>query len=162
MAMNEHEEGSWLSAYIDSALSADERARLEAHLPECGGCRLELEALRGTKRRLAAAPKRAFPPDLLADLEQRWAAKPSRLHAWAGILWQGGARRWIQTGAMAMAVLIVGLGLWLKLYRAEEELPIEVLAAAHSRYSAEGLIPGDMVASNFSAELEQAQRNHED
>jgi|SRR5208282_2424870 len=155
--MNEHEEWLQLSAYIDGALSADEFSRLESHLSGCEDCRLELEALRQTKQRLASAPRRAFPPDLLAELEQRWTDKPSRLRVWAGVLRQGGARRWVPVGAVTMAALIMGL--WLGLHRPEEELPIEILAAAHSRYSAEGLIPGDMVASNFSSELEQVQRN---
>jgi anti-sigma factor RsiW len=158
--MTGHEEWQELSAYIDDALSPEERSRLDAHLPGCEDCRLELAALRYTKKRLAATPRRAFPPELLSDMEQRWDAGVWRSNLWAGVLRPNSYRRWVPAGAIAVAALI--LGLWMKLHHAEDELPIELLAAAHSRYSAEGLIPGDMVASNFSAELEQMHHHEHD
>jgi anti-sigma factor RsiW len=36
--------------YLDSALSPDDRARFEAHLSECEGCRAYLEQMRMTVR----------------------------------------------------------------------------------------------------------------
>ena len=159
MTIHEHEEWAWLSAYIDGVLNSDERSRVDSHLKDCTECKLDLEELRHTKSRLAAAPRRAFPPELLANIEQQWTGKSSRPHIWAGAMFSG-SRRWVPTGVVALSALLIGL--WISFHHTEEELPIEVLAAAHSRYSAEGLIPGDMVASNFSAALEQVHHNNED
>ena len=148
--MNEHEESSWLSALVDGALDAQERSRVEEHLKGCPLCREELAALRQLKDRLSAAPRRAMPPDLIANLESGW--NRPRLRVWAGMLAQAPARRWMPAAAFAA---ILAMGVWLGFFRhgTEAEVPIEVLAAAHSRYSAEALVPGDMVASNFSREL---------
>ena len=155
--MNEHEEAGWLSALIDGELTGEERMRLEAHLSRCAPCRAELEALKNVKARLAAAPRRAMPPELLADLEASL-DRASRPRIWLGALSRERAPRWVPAAAF-MAVLAVGI--WFGYFRHREaELPIEVLAAAHSRYSAEGLIPGDVVASNFSKELASYQNEN--
>jgi len=155
--MNEHEEAGWLSALIDGELTGEERTRLEAHLTDCAPCRAELEALRKVKARLMAAPRRAMPPGLIADLEAG-AGRASRPRSWMGAFPHARAPRWVPATAF-LAVLAVGI--WFGYFRRREaELPIEVLAAAHSRYSAEGLIPGDVVASNFSKELASYQNEN--
>ena len=46
--MNYHETRDWLSPYVDEALSADERARIDAHLQDCTECRGELDRFRQT------------------------------------------------------------------------------------------------------------------
>ena len=46
--MNYHETRDWLSPYLDEALSADERARIDAHLQDCTECRGELDRFRQT------------------------------------------------------------------------------------------------------------------
>jgi len=53
--MNEHPE-LHLSAYLDDALSPDERAAVSAHLDGCPSCRARLEDLRATSRLVAALP----------------------------------------------------------------------------------------------------------
>src|SRR5574340_1228440 len=81
-----------LSAYLDGALSADERAELEAHLPGCAECQRELAALRQTKALLGAlpvpTPPRSFAlPTTLRPLPARRPAPPR----WAGPLQTIGA-----------------------------------------------------------------------
>lgn len=157
--MSEHEEVYWLSAFIDDDLTVDEKSRLESHLPVCEPCREELAALRQVRERLSSAPRRAMPPDLIAQLESEWNQPPSRVRIWVGAMRLSQSRRWAPAAAF---VAILGFGIWLGFFRHnnEAELPIEILAAAHSRYSAEGLIPGDMVASNFSKELATYQNDN--
>jgi len=46
--VNYHETRDWLSPYLDEALSADERARIDAHLQDCTECRGELDRFRQT------------------------------------------------------------------------------------------------------------------
>ena len=46
--MNCGDAREWFSAYLDEALGADERGRVEAHLAGCGECRRELERFRQT------------------------------------------------------------------------------------------------------------------
>ncbi len=45
-----------LSAYLDSALSSEARASVQAHLDTCSLCRTRLAELRGTARLIAALP----------------------------------------------------------------------------------------------------------
>jgi anti-sigma factor RsiW len=45
-----------LSAYLDSALSSEARASVQAHLDTCALCRTRLAELRGTARLIAALP----------------------------------------------------------------------------------------------------------
>jgi hypothetical protein len=46
--VNYHETRDWLSPYLDEALSADERARIDAHLQTCAECRGDLDRFRQT------------------------------------------------------------------------------------------------------------------
>lgn len=61
-----------LSAYLDGALAAAERASVEAHLASCGRCRARLAELREVSRLLAALP----------ELAPRRSLLPRRLPAW--------------------------------------------------------------------------------
>lgn len=45
-----------LSAYLDGALSSEDRTSVQAHLDTCGLCRTRLAELRGTARLIAALP----------------------------------------------------------------------------------------------------------
>ena len=73
----------WLSPYVDGQLSAEERARLAAHLGACAACRAELEGLQAMLQtlRTLAPPE---PPALLPGIHQQLQAGP-----W----WQALARR---------------------------------------------------------------------
>ena len=144
--MNEHEDGVLISAYLDGELEGAELERLGSHLKACAECRLELESLRRDKHRLAAAPRRALPTDLIFDLER--GLKPAR----RGFVpaWLARPRFLIPTGVFATAVLAVGLWLGLKANDASQSVPLEPLMAAHERYSAESLVPqGSLVSVNY-------------
>lgn len=58
-----------LSALLDGALPAAERAQLEAHLAGCAACRAELESLRRMSALLRALPQPALPRSFALPLE---------------------------------------------------------------------------------------------
>jgi anti-sigma factor RsiW len=138
--MNEHVSGEDLSAFLDGALAARDRARVDSHLADCRACRDEAASLRHLKLALSSAPRRTLPADLALRLERRLVGGSGR-----GLL----ARRafWIPAGAVAAAAL--ALGLWARRPAPVEELPLEPLLAAHARYGAEALLPAEhLVASS--------------
>ena len=65
-----------LSAYLDSEVSADERASLEAHLPVCETCQRELAALRQMRTLLAALPTPSLPRSFALP------AQPAGVEGW--------------------------------------------------------------------------------
>lgn len=141
--MKGHIEGADISAFLDGALAAPERARVDAHLAACAPCRAELDALRHLKLTLSAAPRKTMPADLALALERRFVS--------AAPWWKAAARPalWIPAGAVAAAALAVGL--WVNKAKTADELPFEPLLAAHERYSAEALVTQDnLVAANYS------------
>ncbi len=66
-----------LSSYIDGQVSASEAARVEGHLAQCEGCRVELESLRATVGLLSGLPELAVPRSFA--LTQVPASAPSEL-----------------------------------------------------------------------------------
>lgn len=83
---NDHRE--WtdrLSDFLDGGLEEGERAAVEAHLAECGGCRRVLEELREVKTRAAALG----PVEPSRDL---WAGIAATIEAPPGVPASGGAR----------------------------------------------------------------------
>lgn len=144
--MNQHIEGPEISALLDGALPAADRARVDGHVSSCASCRLELDSLRHMKLVLQSAPRKTMPADLALSLERRLVHSS----AW----WTTFSRPalWVPTGAMAAAALMVGF--WIHSTRAADEVPLEALLEAHARYSAETLVPEDnLVASNYSDQL---------
>jgi len=149
--MSHHESWHMLSAYLDNELSPNEWALVESHLQNCRLCKRELETLHKTKMLMGSVPRRAFPADLLAQVQRN--LRPSSV--W-GIFLDRCARPrvWIPTGAFAVVILLLALWVGGKNMLTDRYLPLEPFLAAHSRYAAEGLIPeGDPVASDFSAHL---------
>ena len=145
-----HEDGVLLSALADGELTGAEAARVEAHLLGCAPCRAELQSLRAMKSLLAAAPRRAMPPELVAAIESRLGRRAT---PWA-LLQRFAAvpRYWAPTAALAAAA--VAMTLWVHvLDRAPDQyVPLEPLLAAHSRYQAESLVPEDnLVAASYSS-----------
>lgn len=145
-----HEEEPLLSALLDNELTASETSRVTRHLEACADCRQELAHLRHMKAVLAAAPRRAMPPELVAAVE-------ARLERGAGPF--SALRRlasapvfWAPAGALAMAALLMSL--WVRALDRDPDqyVPLEPLLAAHSRYAAESLVPEDsLVAATYSA-----------
>lgn len=105
-----------LGAYVLGALEPAERARLDAHLPDCAACREELASLAGLPALLSRVPLRealdgpSLPPPtllprVLESVERERDRNARRLHRW-----QAGTA--IVTAAAAVAVLLaVGPGL---------------------------------------------------
>ncbi len=60
--------------YLEGAMSEAERARFEAHLPDCPFCRRYVDQMRTVARALRAAETRKLPPDrreaLLAEFRR--------------------------------------------------------------------------------------------
>lgn len=67
-----------MAGYLDGALSARDRARLEAHLDHCPYCREHLAQLRVTIQSLGRAEPDDLAPEALEDLVEvyrRWRAE---------------------------------------------------------------------------------------
>jgi anti-sigma factor RsiW len=144
--MSTHIEGAELSGFLDGAVAADDRARVDAHLSSCAACRRELDSLRHMKLLLSSAPRKTMPADLALALSRRFVV--------GGARWGALARPafWIPVGALASAALAVGL--WMRSTAPVEELPLEPLLAAHERYSAEALVPeAHLTASTYSDQM---------
>lgn len=144
--MSTHIDGTGISAFLDGALSAPERARADAHLSACSACRHELQSLRHMKLVLSSAPRKNMPAELALALQARLVK--------GAPLWKSLFKPafWIPVGAVAAAALTVGL--WINRASAADELPLEPLLAAHTRYSAEALVPQEnLVASSYSDQM---------
>ena len=100
-----------LALHALGTLQGDERARLEAHLESCAGCREELSALRGDMAALAMSTAGPKPPqrsrqrllDAIANEPRLPAAVPgrrSRFNWWAALGW---------AAAVAMLVVVIQL-----------------------------------------------------
>ena len=147
-----HEERKLLSSFMDGELSGEEYRRVQTHLDSCAACRAELESLSSVKRVLSESPRFRAPSDLVQTLQRR--CRPVDERSWLGRLKDRFAapQVWVPVGALALAALAVALWFGPK----EEEIPLEPLLAAHSRYKAESWVPhGDLLAANFSAEVAQ-------
>ena len=148
--MERHEQWELISAFVDGELSAAEQADVASHLATCASCRGELESLREAKRVAAASPRRAMPAALLSEVEARL-PKARRFH-W--LAWRAPNLGLVPAGAVACAIVAVGVWASLRLTGEAEPMPLQPLLAAHSRYTAEGLVPQDYLAqSDFMAEL---------
>ena len=144
--MKQHIEGPEISAFLDGALAAPDRVRVEGHLSSCSDCRAELDSLRHLKLTLSSAARRVMPADLALAIERRLV----RAESWWSPLMR--PTLWVPAGAVATAALLVGL--WIHSTGTAEEVPLEPLLAAHSRYSAETLVPEEnLVASNYSEQF---------
>jgi anti-sigma factor RsiW len=69
---------SLVAAYLDDALSAQDRARLERHLAECPHCSEYLAQIRATIDALGRVEPDDLPDDTvdeLVDLYRRWRAE---------------------------------------------------------------------------------------
>ncbi len=84
MKSEQHLNDDMLQQYLDSALTAADRGRVEAHLATCARCRVELEALQQlfvALDELAPAPGHSLVPGVMAQLPPRRREKSFLLRA---------------------------------------------------------------------------------
>jgi anti-sigma factor RsiW len=70
-----------VTAYLDNALSAQERRRFEEHVTNCRGCRVYIEQMRMTIRLTGAITEDEVPPDVrdeLLEAFRTWKTSGSR------------------------------------------------------------------------------------
>ena len=78
----EHPKDS-LSPYLDGALSAEERGRVDEHLRACADCAARLEGLRSVSKLVSSLPKKPLPTGFLQRLNRAAAeTKESPFAAW--------------------------------------------------------------------------------
>jgi len=112
-----------------------------------------------TKKIVSLTSRLEIPPALVAALEERllkisWMEKIQSFFAMP--------KAWVPAGALAALALIFGLWFGWKQHEAQMSLPLEALLAAHSRYSAETLVPhGGLAMSNFSHQMAIYQEDEE-
>jgi len=152
--MKIHGEDELISAYLDGELCDEEAGAVRDHISACTSCRSEHESLRAAKALLARAPRRAMPPELMDQLERRlsrplWRELLDRL-----LPPMPSVRVLAPAGAFAAAALVAVVWFGARRAAPEPAIPLEPLLAAHSRYTAEALVPAsELVASNYSTQL---------
>ncbi len=82
-----------------ASLSAPDRAHLEAHLGQCGACRILIDEQRHVAQVLQGRPPVTVPPGFAASLAARLDAE----QGWVGL---GNWRRWTVTLAPVAAALV--------------------------------------------------------
>lgn len=135
-----HKEWELLSAFLDGELAASERAEVSTHLASCTVCAQEFSALAVMEKSAASSPRHVMPPALLARLEGMF-SRPT----WTEHLYQLLPAPRISIPVGAFATLAVALSFWM-VYPEQDQIPLESLLAAHTRYSAEGLMPQENLA----------------
>ena len=81
--MNDHPE-ELLAGYVDGSLGADERARVEQHLSECGSCREEVELATAGRAALASMPELDAPRGIPLGVRRKARGAPPRFWRLAG------------------------------------------------------------------------------
>ncbi|MGH7407675.1 MAG: zf-HC2 domain-containing protein, partial [Candidatus Methylomirabilales bacterium] len=102
--MTEHL-GELLTGYLDAALTAEERSRVENHLAACGVCRADLEELRRNAAAVGNLPELPVAPDFAGRVAARL-PRPGLAQTLAGLLSAGGRR--LPLAAAAALLLAVG------------------------------------------------------
>ncbi len=105
-----------LSAYVDGELDAATRDAITRHLAQCARCRADVEEQRQIKRFLT--PGAPLAPPVPAGLAQRVrgrtfapaAPAPAR-RAWWRALWPSSGPGWAVAAALAVVLLLAGVGL---------------------------------------------------
>src|SRR5260370_4522297 len=68
-----------IPAYVDDALSDEERREMRQHMNDCGACARESERFQRIREAVRSLPKRTPPPELVLQL--RVGASRSRAHS---------------------------------------------------------------------------------
>jgi hypothetical protein len=97
-----------LSAYLDGALSAPDRGRVEAHLKDCAECRAQLDALRSVSGRVKELSRQPLPRGFLQRLEAR--RRTAGAAGWS-VLWSPRGLAWAACVVTIMFVVSESLRL---------------------------------------------------
>jgi anti-sigma factor RsiW len=102
---------TWISAYLDGELAADDRQPLERHLASCAECAEELASLRGSLRLLRALLPEEPPAELRPQIMAAIAAmRPAPWNRLAALFqWPAPVARWSLAGAGLAAAVVVGV-----------------------------------------------------
>lgn len=113
-------------AYALDALDADEREAFEAHLPDCGSCREEVDGFLATATMLGAATSEAPPPELKGAVLDRVArtrqdppqvqpTTPRRTGTVVDLSRRPARRAWmdrlVMPAAAVMAIIVAGMSI---------------------------------------------------
>ena len=122
-----------LAAYVLDALEAPDRARVEAHLPDCGACMQQVREYQDVAGLLAYglsadAPPRDVRAELFARVRGQRVSRRRRVgRAWARLIQRLRPLRWA-----LVALLVVGLLLWnIRLQLAGRDGVAEIERLAH-------------------------------
>lgn len=114
-----------LSAFLDSELDADEKALVEAHIPDCGECRSELAVVSQVRDQLRGLPVLDVPAgtyELMAEVV------PIRRN-----------RRRPLVAAAAVATLVVGIGFGVN---GNQSVPLELNQVVEQHVARASVDPG--------------------
>ena len=107
--MSGHATAESLSLYLDAALSAAERRRVEDHLHGCPECRQRLDGLRRVVAGLGRLPTAAPPEDLAARVAREIDLR-GRRRRWGGLVEAGLPRPLLGSPPMHLLALVLALG----------------------------------------------------
>ena len=137
--MNTHKELELLSAYLDQRLPSMEKETLESHLHSCVNCSAELKRIESLKNLLRKLPQKPMPAALITRIEANASEKLNK-KTWAD--WLTTPRIWVPAAGLCLGILFI-LG-WLKSVAIKEnEIPAEIILAAHQRYLEESSVSHD-------------------
>src|SRR5688572_30699027 len=128
-----------LPLYLDSELSTDDRASIDAHLVQCPLCRQKLDEFKQLRVSFSQLSRPQIPVDILASVRSAVAAQISPLiYPTPEFHLLETKRRWVDEWLMPYAVssfasLVIGILLmWAVLYTAREMETVRLASAAAS------------------------------
>ena len=151
-----------ISAFVDRELNEVETAEVSAHLETCAGCRGEvrlLEKMKSAARGISGPPM----PDSLRQALLAQARKSQRREAfslwgWLAAQWRVPSIRYGAASAFAAASIVFAVFSSGR----NEELPLDVLLAAHDQYSMTmPLAPAETVLARLPERMDSAQESDE-
>jgi len=146
-----------LSAYLDGETGGSESAALAGHLEGCGLCRARLKTLRAVKAAVSAAVQA---PPMPADLRRALQDMIPRPAPWWRRLLGEGAGPLRPAAAVSFCLAAALALVWAARHRpgrsSRDELPVEMLLAAHSQYELTmPLAPEERIVADLAAQLDE-------
>ncbi len=93
-----------IGAQVDGTATAEEQARLDAHLRECHGCAQATAELQRTRQLVTALPSPKPPQRLMPAISARLRAQ--RVSPWERFWWQWSSQAWLKQAAVAMVLVL--------------------------------------------------------